>query len=160
MKILEQAPQEKQLRLITCSSSLREILVYPIAYATWMFSFPPAHLIVNPPLLPLALPPPTTFNCSLTTSAPQTLTTLHFSRAQSVSTFPTLSPSRCSLPYPPPAPVDVAMPRTPIPQVLSSFSTPPIIADTRCTGLLLQFSNFPALSPFFTPKPLFASCPV
>ncbi len=30
----------------------------------------------------------------------------------------------------------------------------PLVADTGCTGLLLRLSNFPALSPFFTPKPL------
>ena len=32
--------------------------------------------------------------------------------------------------------------------------SPPLIADTGCTGILLQFSNFPPLSPFFSPKKL------
>ena len=54
----------------------------------------------------------------------------------------------------PPAPVESPKPSTHSPQVLSSVSSFPLIADTGCTGLLLQFSNFPALSPFFTPKPL------
>ena len=30
----------------------------------------------------------------------------------------------------------------------------PLIADSGCTGLLLKFSTFPALQPFFTPKHL------
>ena len=52
----------------------------------------------------------------------------------------------------PPAPVEPPKPSHT--QALSSASAPPLIADTGCTGLLLQFSNYPALSPFFTPKPL------
>ena len=31
---------------------------------------------------------------------------------------------------------------------------PPLIANSGCTGILVQQSNFPALSPFFTAKPL------
>jgi hypothetical protein len=54
----------------------------------------------------------------------------------------------------PPAPVEPPRPSPHPPQVLSSISASPLIADTSCTGLLLQFSNYPALSPFFTPKPL------
>jgi hypothetical protein len=42
--------------------------------------------------------------------------------------------------------------------VLSSaaISSPvaPLIADSGCTGILIQMSNFPTLSPFFSPKPL------
>jgi hypothetical protein len=56
--------------------------------------------------------------------------------------------------FPPSALVKLPKPRPHPPQVLSSISAPPLIADTGCTGLLIQFSNYPALSPFFTPKPL------
>ena len=76
---------------------------------------------------------------------------------------PTPAPSRFASPnrfellsvpdLPPPAPVESPKPSPHSPQVLS-ISSFPLIADTGCTGLLLQFSNFPALSPFFTPKPL------
>ena len=39
--------------------------------------------------------------------------------------------------------------------VLSALITPsPLIADSGCTGLLVQLSNFPLLAPFFSPKPL------
>jgi hypothetical protein len=72
------------------------------------------------------------------------------SRFASVNPFHVLS----DLDVSPPAPVKSAR-ATPLPtKALSSISAPPIIADTGCTGLLIQFSNFPALSPFFTPKPL------
>ena len=43
------------------------------------------------------------------------------------------------------------------PPLLPSKTTPaptPLIADTGCTGVLLQQCNFPSLSLFFTPKPL------
>ena len=76
---------------------------------------------------------------------------------------PSLFPSPFSLDLshldPPPAPVkppppSQAPPQASPPQALSSVITPPLIADTGCTGLLLQFSNFPSLSPFFSHKPL------
>jgi hypothetical protein len=59
----------------------------------------------------------------------------------------------------PPNPRD-ALPLTcPRPfSVLSSvaISSPasPLIADSGCTGILIQMSNFPTLSPFFSPKSL------
>ena len=77
------------------------------------------------------------------------------SRFASVNPFTVLSDFDDS----PPAPVESSR-ATPIPtQALSSISAPPIIADTGCTGLLLQFSNLPALSPFSptNPCPLFPS---
>ena len=72
------------------------------------------------------------------------------SRFASVNPFTVLSDFDDS----PPAPVEYARAPPTNTQALSSISAPPIIADTGCTGLLLQFSNFPALSPFFTHKPL------
>jgi hypothetical protein len=62
--------------------------------------------------------------------------------------------SCCPFPTFPPAPVEPPKPSPHSPQVLNSISSSPLIADTGCTGLLLQFSNFPALSLFFNPKPL------
>jgi hypothetical protein len=72
------------------------------------------------------------------------------SRFASVNRFDVLSDIDVSTP----APVEPPNSSPPPTQALSSTSAPPLIADTGCTGLLLQFSNYPALSPFFTPKPL------
>ena len=72
------------------------------------------------------------------------------SRFASANRFDVLSDIEVSTPAPVEPPNSSPSPT----QALSSTSAPPLIADTGCTGLLLQFSNYPALSPFFTPKPL------
>ncbi len=86
------------------------------------------------------------------------------------SSLPTIAPSHFASPnrfallsddsylespnLPPTCPVNPTKPRPHPTQVLSSISALPLIADTGCTSLLLKFSNFPALIPFFAPKPL------
>ena len=62
-----------------------------------------------------------------------------------------LDPPLAPVERPPPSPT---RPQASPSQALSSITTPPLIADTGCTGLLLQFSNFASLSPFFSHKPL------
>ncbi len=81
---------------------------------------------------------------------PHNTTSSVYSRFASPNRFQLLSNHNSSHP----APVEPARARPNPTQALSSISAPPIIADTGCTGLLLQFSNFPALSPFFKHKPL------
>jgi hypothetical protein len=76
------------------------------------------------------------------------------SRFASLNRFAALSDHTTCLDVFPPAPVEPPKPSPSPTQALSSTSAPPLIADTGCTGLLLQFSNYYALSPFFTPKPL------
>ena len=75
------------------------------------------------------------------------------------STHTSLFPSPFSLPLTPEPPDPASNPSSDSLSSLSAASLnltspSPLIADTGCTGVLLQFSNFSALSPFFTSKPL------
>jgi hypothetical protein len=57
------------------------------------------------------------------------------------------------LPFSPPRSDSSAPPKHST--ILSAVLNPtPIIADSGCTGVLVELVNFPALAPFFTPKPL------
>ena len=62
------------------------------------------------------------------------------------------------LPFSPPPSPNIAPHLSSLPSaqsVLSAVITPsPLIADSGCTGILVQLANFPLLSPFFSPKPL------
>ena len=52
-----------------------------------------------------------------------------------------------------PAPVNVSFSSSSLSTTAPSPPSP-LIADTGCTGVLLQLCNFPSLRPFFSPKPL------
>jgi hypothetical protein len=65
------------------------------------------------------------------------------------------------LPVTTPLPFSAPLPRTTALSALSSsvgvsalLPSSPLIADTGCTGLLLQLSNLQCLQPFFSPHPL------
>ena len=120
------------------------IRVRDVSSVTW--SSPLVTMSVPPSIFSLpAIPNPHTQHSLRLDPPPITP-----SRFASVNPFTVLS----DLDDSPPAPVECAPAPPTHTQALSSISAPPIIADTGCTGLLLQLSNFPALSPFFTHKPL------
>jgi hypothetical protein len=115
-----------------------------------------AHVQITPhpsiltfPLLPLVLLTPILFRLYLTNPSLPILPIRFSSLAPLASSFPISTP--------PPAPVNLPSPSSAPPQALpfkalSSVTNPPLIADTGCTGLLLQMSNFASLRPFFSHK--------
>ena len=112
--------------------------VRDVSFITW--SSPLVTMSVPPSIF--ALPPsiPNTHTQHNLRLDPPPIT---HSRFASANPFDMLSDSDVF----PPAPVESSR-ATPIPtQALSSISAPPIIADTGCTGLLLQFSNTQTLAP-------------